>query len=54
MSGDLGYFDLQVNGYGGVDFNADGLTAGQLHLACEKLAADGVGGILATIITADV
>ena len=22
------YLDLQVNGYGGVDFNTDGLTAG--------------------------
>ena len=54
MSGDLGYFDLQVNGYGGVDFNSDGLTAEQLHRACEKLASDGVAGILATIITAPV
>lgn len=49
-----GYFDLQVNGYGGVDFNADGLTPDALHRACEKLHADGVAGILATIITADV
>lgn len=48
-----GYFDLQVNGYGGVDFNSDGLTAEQLHLCCQKLAEDGVGEILATIITAD-
>ncbi len=47
----MGYFDLQVNGYGGVDFNQDNLTAEQLHAACEKLAADGVAGILATIIT---
>src|SRR5688500_18366672 len=45
------YFDLQVNGYGGVDFNTDDLTAEQLHRACEKLHADGVAGILATIIT---
>jgi N-acetylglucosamine-6-phosphate deacetylase len=43
--------DLQVNGYAGVDFNADGLTAEQLHLACEALERDGVAGILATIIT---
>ncbi|MEA2708996.1 MAG: N-acetylglucosamine-6-phosphate deacetylase [Phycisphaerales bacterium] len=45
------YFDLQVNGYGGVDFNTDGLTAADLHRACEKLQSDGVAGILATIIT---
>ena len=47
----IAYFDLQVNGYGGVDFNQDDLTADQLHAACERLAADGVGGILATVIT---
>lgn len=47
------YFDLQVNGYGGVDFNQDDLTAEQLHAACEALRGDGVGGILATIITED-
>ena len=49
-----GYFDLQVNGYWGVDFNSDGLTAGELHLACERLRADGVAGILATLITDDI
>lgn len=53
MSSFPGYFDLQVNGYGGVDFNSDGLTPDQLHLCCEKLAQDGVAQILATIITAD-
>ena len=46
-----GYFDLQVNGYAGVDFNQDDLTAEELNQACESLAADGVGGVLATIIT---
>jgi N-acetylglucosamine-6-phosphate deacetylase len=45
------YFDLQVNGYGGVDFNTDGLTADDLHRACLKLESDGVAGILATVIT---
>jgi N-acetylglucosamine-6-phosphate deacetylase len=45
------YFDLQVNGYGGVDFNQDDLSPQDLHRACEKLRADDVGGILATIIT---
>ncbi|WP_075090482.1 hypothetical protein [Verrucomicrobium spinosum] len=44
-------FDLQVNGYAGTDFNRDGLTAEALHHACECLRADGVSGILATIIT---
>ena len=45
------YFDLQVNGYAGVDFNADDLTAEQLHAACRRLRDDGVTGILATLIT---
>jgi N-acetylglucosamine-6-phosphate deacetylase len=47
------YFDLQVNGYGGVDFNQDELDADQLHHACERLEADSVAGLLATIITDD-
>lgn len=44
-------FDLQVNGYGGVDFNCDDLSAEGLHQACVKLQEDGVSHILATIIT---
>lgn len=48
------YFDLQVNGYAGVDFNKDDLTPDELHLACERLRAGGVGGILATVITEDI
>jgi N-acetylglucosamine-6-phosphate deacetylase len=44
-------FDLQVNGYAGTDFNSDDLTADGLRDACIALQADGVQGILATIIT---
>jgi N-acetylglucosamine-6-phosphate deacetylase len=43
---------LQVNGYAGVDFNADDLTLETLRQACERMRADGVAGALATIITA--
>lgn len=46
-----GYIDLQVNGYGGVDFNQDGLTPEGLRLACEALRRDNVSAVLATIIT---
>jgi N-acetylglucosamine-6-phosphate deacetylase len=49
----VSFFDLQVNGYGGVDFNRDDLNAADLHRACERLEADGVTGLLATIITDD-
>lgn len=47
----MGAFDIQVNGYGGVDYNQDDLRADDLHRSCEKLREDGVDGILATIIT---
>jgi N-acetylglucosamine-6-phosphate deacetylase len=47
------YVDLQVNGYAGVDFNSDELTGEALHEACQRLRADGVAQILATIITDD-
>jgi N-acetylglucosamine-6-phosphate deacetylase len=47
------YFDLQVNGYAGVDFNGDDLTPQRLHEACRRMRADGVDQALATIITAD-
>jgi N-acetylglucosamine-6-phosphate deacetylase len=47
-------FDIQVNGYAGVDFNSDDLTAEGLERACACLAEDGVGGVLATFITDEV
>jgi N-acetylglucosamine-6-phosphate deacetylase len=47
------FIDLQVNGFGGVDFNQDDLTADALHRACESLKQHGVAKILATIITED-
>lgn len=49
-----GYIDLQVNGFGGVDFNSDDLTSDQLHFACEKLRDDGAAGFLPTVITDEV
>jgi len=51
MPNEQGDFDLQVNGYAGVDFNSDDLTEAGLHRACERIRADGVSGFLATIIT---
>jgi len=46
-----GYFDLQVNGYGGVDFNSDDLTAEDFERALSALRRDGVELFLPTIIT---
>jgi N-acetylglucosamine-6-phosphate deacetylase len=45
------YFDLQVNGYAGVDFNGDDWTQPQLVAVCRRLRQEGVEGILATVIT---
>lgn len=46
--------DLQVNGFGGVDFNRDGLTTEALRTACERMRKAGGGQFLATVITADI
>jgi N-acetylglucosamine-6-phosphate deacetylase len=54
MTAHAGYVDLQVNGYAEVDFNADRLEAEHVVAICERLRNDGVAGILATVITADV
>lgn len=45
--------DLQVNGYAGVDFNADGTTVEEIRAACAALREDGVDAVLATVITAE-
>jgi N-acetylglucosamine-6-phosphate deacetylase/6-phosphogluconolactonase/glucosamine-6-phosphate isomerase/deaminase len=43
--------DLQLNGFGGVDFGADDLTVEQVRVACAAVAARGGGQALATVIT---
>jgi N-acetylglucosamine-6-phosphate deacetylase len=47
-----GFFDPQVNGYSGVDFNGKGLTGDRLHHAARSLAASGVTRFFPTLITA--
>ena len=47
-----GFIDLQVNGYGGLDFNAPSLSEESMVEVCHRLRRDGVDKILATIITA--
>ncbi len=37
-----GLFDLQVNGFGGVDFNSPELTADRVSLALERMRGVGV------------
>lgn len=45
------WIDLQINGYGGVDFNAPGLTVEKVEAVTERLEADGTCGYLPTIVT---
>lgn len=47
----MAFFDLQVNGYAGVDFCSASLTLEDCRRACEALRADGIEGFLATVIT---
>ena len=47
-----GFFDPQVNGYGGVDFNGKGLTVDELRRASRALAAAGVTRFFPTLTTA--
>jgi N-acetylglucosamine-6-phosphate deacetylase len=46
-----GLFDLQVNGFGGVDFNAPDLTADGVDAALDLMRATGVTRCLPTLIT---
>ena len=46
-------FDPQINGYGGVDFQQDNLTADELLTAARCLRRDGCAGFLLTLITDD-
>ena len=47
------WIDLQVNGYAGVNFNADGLTEEAVREVTERLEADGTAGYLPTFVTLD-
>jgi N-acetylglucosamine-6-phosphate deacetylase len=46
-----GLFDLQVNGFGGIDFNAPDLSADRVVDALERMRATGVTRCLPTLIT---
>ena len=46
-----GLFDLQVNGFGGIDFNAVGLTGDAVAVALQRMRATGVTRCLPTLIT---
>lgn len=49
-----GLFDLQVNGFGGIDFNAPDLTADRVSEALERMRATGVTRCLPTLISSSV
>lgn len=47
-------FDFQVNGFGGVDFQADVMTQTELEHAVAVMRRHGLGGIFATLITDEI
>lgn len=49
-----GLFDFQVNGFGGVDFQRDGLTVAQFDHAIATLRRHGTAGIFVTLITDEI
>lgn len=53
MSVTAGLFDLQVNGFAGVDFNDAGLAPNRFEQALRAMLATGVTQVLPTLITAD-
>jgi len=48
-----GWIDLQINGYGGINFNAEGLTVEAVKEVTERLERDGTSGYLPTFVTLD-
>ena len=49
----MSWIDLQVNGYGGINFNAPGLTPEMTLEITRRLAAEGTTGYLPTLVTMD-
>src|SRR5690349_18540719 len=47
-----GLFDLQVNGFAGIDFNAETIGPDEIDSALEAMLATGVTRCLPTLITA--
>ena len=47
------WIDLQINGYGGIDFNAAGLTVEMVKSVTRRIAADGTAAYLPTFVTGD-
>ncbi|MBR4172594.1 MAG: N-acetylglucosamine-6-phosphate deacetylase [Kiritimatiellae bacterium] len=47
------WVDLQVNGYGGIDFNSPGLTVEKVRAVTKRLAVDGTAHYLPTFVTGD-
>lgn len=47
------WIDLQINGYGGIDFNSAGLTVEMVKAVTRRIADDGTAGYLPTLVTGD-
>lgn len=53
-SQNMGFIDLQVNGWCGVDFSEPSLTRDNFSRACREIFASGTAAFLPTIITSDI
>lgn len=47
-------FDFQINGFGGIDFQAESLSQAELEHAVTVMRRHGLGGIFATLITDEI
>jgi N-acetylglucosamine-6-phosphate deacetylase len=50
----VGFVDIQINGWGGVDFSSETLTPAQVEEAFDAMEATGTVGYLPTVITSTV
>jgi N-acetylglucosamine-6-phosphate deacetylase len=50
----VGFVDIQINGWGGVDFSSETLTPAQVEEAFDAIEATGTVGYLPTVITSTV
>jgi N-acetylglucosamine-6-phosphate deacetylase len=49
-----GWFDFQINGFGGIDFQSETLTMAELEHAVGVMTQHGVAGMFLTLITDDI
>jgi len=49
-----GWFDFQINGFGGVDFQAESVSLGEMERAVAVMRRHGIAGVFLTLITDEI